>query len=447
MPFFQKRFVASFTVAALLAQAFLPVSAWAERTPKVPQKNAGQSASVSLEKAPEVLKSRLAKQAESFKKSGKTAKYAETKIRWSDEAERPSQIRGLSLKASKNPVSDIEAVLSDLSPLYGADSGKSKPVLTLSEIRVSERTGERHVRIAQSHSGIEILGGELIGHVDENGKLYQIDGKYRPDLKVSTTEKISAAKALETAQKRYGAKNRLNLSVPKKAILPQGSQGRLIWQYEASFEDEKKGLSRRAFQIDAETGKTIREFETLKSTNPANVTGNLLEGEGGVSVSLSGTYYTGNPSGYYLWDPYDRKTSVINYSSNSGAYVDADWYAMRPTANWGTSDRHEISAAYNAQKTLDFFKPYGFTVDDIAFQDVNQNELPFIVHYGTGVNNAFWYPGVGFYFGDGDGVNFSGFAALDVVAHEFGHAWTENTSNLIYLDEPGALNESFSDIV
>lgn len=35
---------------------------------------------------------------------------------------------------------------------------------------------------------------------------------------------------------------------------------------------------------------------------------------------------------------------------------------------------------------------------------------------------------------------------LDVVAHEFGHAWTENTSNLIYLNEAGALNESFSDI-
>ena len=38
-------------------------------------------------------------------------------------------------------------------------------------------------------------------------------------------------------------------------------------------------------------------------------------------------------------------------------------------------------------------------------------------------------------------------ATLDVVAHEFGHAWTENTSALVYRDEAGALNESFSDIV
>lgn len=37
-------------------------------------------------------------------------------------------------------------------------------------------------------------------------------------------------------------------------------------------------------------------------------------------------------------------------------------------------------------------------------------------------------------------------ATLDVMAHEFGHAWTENTSGLIYQNEQGALNESFSDI-
>ncbi len=351
------------------------------------------------------------------------------------------------MKASKNPVADVQSVLNDLSPLYGIEPTGTKPSLALAETRISEKTGERHVRVSQSHSGVEILGGELIGHIDETGKLYQIDGKYRPDMNVSTVAKISAAKALETAQKRYGTKNRLKLSPPKKAILPEGSGGKLIWQYEASFEDEKKGLSRMAFQIDAQTGKTVREFETVKSSSvPADLTGNLLESEGGVSVSFSGTHYTGNPAGYYMWEPFDRKIFVYNVSTNSGAYVDADWYGMRSTPNWGTTDRHEVSAAYNAQKTLDFFKPYGFTVDDIAFQDVNQTELPFIVHYGTNLNNAFWYPGVGFYFGDGDGVNFSGFAALDVVAHEFGHAWTESTSDLVYLDEPGALNESFSDI-
>lgn len=37
-------------------------------------------------------------------------------------------------------------------------------------------------------------------------------------------------------------------------------------------------------------------------------------------------------------------------------------------------------------------------------------------------------------------------ASLDIIGHELTHGVTENTSNLIYRDESGALNESFSDI-
>ena len=37
--------------------------------------------------------------------------------------------------------------------------------------------------------------------------------------------------------------------------------------------------------------------------------------------------------------------------------------------------------------------------------------------------------------------------ALDIVAHEITHGVTEFTSDLIYLNESGALNESFSDIM
>ena len=49
-------------------------------------------------------------------------------------------------------------------------------------------------------------------------------------------------------------------------------------------------------------------------------------------------------------------------------------------------------------------------------------------------------------YGDGDGelmTSLSG--ALDVIAHELTHAVTEYTSGLIYQDESGALNESWSD--
>ena len=40
----------------------------------------------------------------------------------------------------------------------------------------------------------------------------------------------------------------------------------------------------------------------------------------------------------------------------------------------------------------------------------------------------------------------SGVTSDDVVAHEWGHAYTEYTSGLIYQWQPGALNEAYSDI-
>jgi bacillolysin len=51
-------------------------------------------------------------------------------------------------------------------------------------------------------------------------------------------------------------------------------------------------------------------------------------------------------------------------------------------------------------------------------------------------------------YGDGDGTSFLAFSgALDVVAHELTHGVTDFTTSLIYQDEPGALNEAFSDMI
>jgi Zn-dependent metalloprotease len=51
-------------------------------------------------------------------------------------------------------------------------------------------------------------------------------------------------------------------------------------------------------------------------------------------------------------------------------------------------------------------------------------------------------------YGDGSGVIFRELSGgLDVVAHENTHAVTQCTSDLVYRDESGALNESFSDML
>lgn len=79
---------------------------------------------------------------------------------------------------------------------------------------------------------------------------------------------------------------------------------------------------------------------------------------------------------------------------------------------------------------------------------INNNGMDLIatVHFGDHYNNAFWN-GRQMVFGDGDGTIFNRFTiAIDVMGHELTHGVTSATAGLEYHDQPGALNESMSDV-
>lgn len=68
------------------------------------------------------------------------------------------------------------------------------------------------------------------------------------------------------------------------------------------------------------------------------------------------------------------------------------------------------------------------------------------VHYGVQYDNAFW-DGAQMVYGDGDGELFERFTrSVDVIGHELTHGVTDSEAALEYHDEPGALNESLSDV-
>lgn len=74
------------------------------------------------------------------------------------------------------------------------------------------------------------------------------------------------------------------------------------------------------------------------------------------------------------------------------------------------------------------------------------------VHYRVGYDNAFWN-GSQMVYGDGDEDLpenqrlFNRFTiAIDIIGHELAHGVTEYTGDLVYANQPGALNESFSDV-
>jgi len=103
-----------------------------------------------------------------------------------------------------------------------------------------------------------------------------------------------------------------------------------------------------------------------------------------------------------------------------------------------------VNEAYNnAGNVYDFFKK----VFDRNSIDGNGMSLISSVHIGEKVDNAFWN-GEQMIYGDGDGKVFIRFTkSLDVAGHEFTHGVVMHESNLIYQEEPGALNEHFADVM
>jgi thermolysin len=84
-------------------------------------------------------------------------------------------------------------------------------------------------------------------------------------------------------------------------------------------------------------------------------------------------------------------------------------------------------------------------VHPLARSQVN-NQPPDVVD--TYINNAFFCCDGVMLYGDGDGRTYTYLAGgLDVVAHEMSHGVTAFSSDLVYQDESGALNEAFSDIM
>jgi Zn-dependent metalloprotease len=93
---------------------------------------------------------------------------------------------------------------------------------------------------------------------------------------------------------------------------------------------------------------------------------------------------------------------------------------------------------------------YHFYLEVFARASVDGRGLPLVssVHFGHGYDNAFWN-GSQMVYGDGSGQVLavgSLTKALDVIGHELTHGVTQYTAGLEYHVQPGALNESISDV-
>jgi len=114
---------------------------------------------------------------------------------------------------------------------------------------------------------------------------------------------------------------------------------------------------------------------------------------------------------------------------------------VRSAGEPASGDAAVDEAATGIEASLELAAAYGR-----ASYDGNGATVIATVHYGQRYDNAFW-DGRQLVFGDGDGRVFDRFTkSVDVLGHEFAHAVTQHTAGLLYQDQPGALNESVSDV-
>jgi bacillolysin/neutral peptidase B len=197
--------------------------------------------------------------------------------------------------------------------------------------------------------------------------------------------------------------------------------------------------------VDAHDGEVVFYYSSTPLLDvPVELSGT---DEGDAQVTFWGRKVQ---SGYELRDPLrDIATYDLHLADINDAVL-ADPFTSE-VASLKEDARGIVSAHINATKVFNFYKGvlYRDGVDDKGMELIGvvnctygADEAPPTWRNAVWFNNRMWYgqakgP-------DGRLVSFARF--LDVIAHELTHGVTEYTAGLIYKDQSGALNESFSDI-
>jgi aureolysin len=136
---------------------------------------------------------------------------------------------------------------------------------------------------------------------------------------------------------------------------------------------------------------------------------------------------------------------VVAFDASSGREV-----KLTPTQVASSGNEVLKQTVANASLVMTFLKAQ-FGRDGL---DGKGGKLEIVVHapdpmFGGPMNNAYWDGQAGrMYIGDGDGKSFTALGkALDIVAHEAGHALLESEVNMGFSGQEGALHESFGDVL
>jgi Zn-dependent metalloprotease len=304
---------------------------------------------------------------------------------------------GRAASSAGSAAAKAEAYLDTYAANFGARPGE------LRREGVSASRQGWTVTFTQSYRGVPVFASMLRAQVDRQGDLTAVNGYAAPDLSLSTTPRLDAAEAAERAVGTVHAEPPGHEGDADTTGIRAASTDLVVYRLGAT-----KG----------EDGRSVLAW-VVEVTNRANVRDMVfIDAQTGKVVNR----YSMVHDGLY------RELYEESYSRKGLRWEEGDRFP-------GRLDTDQQNEVLGTGESYWFFQnAFGRdSYDGAGHKMITVNNDPRI-----SCPNANW---------NGVTTNYcSGVSPDDVVAHEWGHAYTEYTHGLIYQWQSGALNESYSDI-
>jgi Zn-dependent metalloprotease len=291
---------------------------------------------------------------------------------------------------------------------HGGAFGAGQGELTRSGI-AADSAGGFTASYTQSYKGIPVFGALLKAHVNADGALTSVNGYAAPDIDVSTEPRVSEGEAADRAValvKTSPAMARNGGTAKAKDLRVVNNQ---LMVYRTGVTKGAAGENHLAYVSEVRDGHAVRESvvfdaQTGKELNRWSMLDNAL----------------------------DRRLYETSYDPSSPA-TNLQWSEGQPLP--GTLNPDQLDEVVTSGESYWFFQN---TFDRDSYDGNGATRITVNNDPTIQCPNANW---------NGITTNYcTGVSSDDVVAHEWGHAYTEYTSGLIYQWQSGALNESYSDV-
>lgn len=369
-----------------------------------------------------------------------TTSSSEIVITWDEKRGVAKFISGELTKPSESP--NEEAAL-DFITKYKVLFGVKVPETEIDLDSVNATPAGYFINFKQKKDGLEVVGGKITVRIN-NGVIATVANYFEPNIPVETTPTLSTEKAEDLARHDVN----LNKAVAGVALVIFCWEGKshLAYRIDFPFQPLPEPSKYRVY-IDAHKGDTILVENRVMHEGSAVGSGVGVDGtlKSFDTYEKRGTFYLGNAP-----IPNTNSITIKTYTASNNKTLPGK--IMSDTDNtW--NDPPGVDAHFYGNYVFDFYKTNfsnfswfvgsGFDASGGLLSTVHYDDTP---NDGKGYENAFWN-GTQMVYGDGADTFFPFSGALDVVAHEITHGVTEAINNLIYSQESGALNESWSDVM